>query len=139
MLRSLEQAASGAAVPGALGHPGDALLFLAGHDTNLSNISGMLDLSWRLAGYQTDETPPGGALIFSLWRDSGGHLSVRTEYLAQTLDQMRNAEHLSAAKPPASQEVRIPGCAASEVPGCSWADFQQAVSKAIDPAFVSIK
>jgi len=139
VLRSLEQAASGSAVPGALGHPGDALLFLAGHDTNLSNISGMLDLSWRLMGYQPDETPPGGALIFSLWRDSGGHLSVRTKYLAQTLDQMRNAERLSAANPPAFQEIRIPGCAASDAPGCSWADFRQALNKAIDPAFVSVK
>jgi 4-phytase/acid phosphatase len=139
VLRSLEQAASGSAVPGALGLPGDALLFLAGHDTNLSNVSGMLGLSWRLAGYQPDETPPGGALIFSLWRDSGGHFFVRTKYLAQTLDQMRNAERLNAANPPATQEIRIPGCGASEAPGCSWADFQEIVSKAIDPAFVSLK
>lgn len=138
VLHSLEQAASGSAVPGALGHPGDALLFLAGHDTNLSNLSGMLDLSWQLKGYRPDETPPGGALIFSLWRDSGGHLFVRTKYLAQTLDQMRNAERLNAANPPATQELRLPGCAASEAPGCAWADFQQTVSKAIDPAFVSI-
>jgi 4-phytase/acid phosphatase len=136
--RSLEQAASGSAVPGALGRPGDALLLLAGHDTNLSNLSGMLDLSWRLPGYQADDTPPGGALIFSLWRSSSGHLSVRTEYLAETLDQMRNADRLTLKDPPASQEVRIPGCvAADREPGCSWTDFRRIVNKAIDPAFTS--
>ena len=41
-------------------------LLLAGHDTNLSNLSGMIGLSWKLAGYQPDDTPPGGALIFAL-------------------------------------------------------------------------
>ncbi len=61
-----------AASQGALGRPGDALLVLSGHDTNLSNLSGMLGLSWNLPGYQPDDTPPGGALIFSLWRDDAG-------------------------------------------------------------------
>jgi 4-phytase/acid phosphatase len=39
---------------------------LCGHDTNLSNLSGMLGLSLKLPGYQPDDTPPGGALVFSL-------------------------------------------------------------------------
>jgi 4-phytase/acid phosphatase len=64
VLLSMEQAESGKTVPGALGRPGDALLILSGHDTNLSNLSGMLSLSWRLPSYQPDDTPPGGALVF---------------------------------------------------------------------------
>jgi len=75
--RSLEQAATGKETAGALGKPGDALLLLAGHDTNLSNLSGMLGLLWKLAGYQPDGTPPGGGLIFSVRRDAGGHYFVR--------------------------------------------------------------
>src|SRR5262249_166270 len=43
ILASLEQAASGKSVPGALGPAGGALAMLAGHDTNLSNLSGALD------------------------------------------------------------------------------------------------
>ena len=114
----MEQAASGKSTPGASGQPGDVLLVLAGHDTNLSNLSGMLGLSWRLPGYQPDDTPPGGALIFSLWRDPGtGQYSVKLRYLAQTLDQMRNAKPLSVAAPPASQDVPLPGC---YVTGCPW-------------------
>jgi 4-phytase / acid phosphatase len=141
VLRSLEQAASGKATAGALGQPGDALLVLAGHDTNLSNLSGMLGLSWKLAGYQPDDTPPGGALILSLWRDSEtGRLSVKLRYLAQTLDQMRNASPLSVASPPASQEVPMPGCEAEQRDrGCPWETARLLMQNAIDPHFTSME
>jgi 4-phytase/acid phosphatase len=106
IVHSVEQAASGHPINGALGKAGDALLVIAGHDTNLSNLSGLLGLSWLLEGYQPDDTPPGGALIFSLWQDATGVLSVRLRFVAQTLDQMRNLE----SGPPRSKEVSIPGC-----------------------------
>jgi 4-phytase/acid phosphatase len=133
--RSLEQAAAGKSIAGALGRPGDVLLLLAGHDTNLSNLSGMLGLQWKLAGYQPDDTPPGGALVFSLWRERGtGQYSVKLRYVAQTLDQMRHAEALSLAAPPESQDVALPGCPAA---GCPWEKARQAMEKAIDPEFTA--
>jgi 4-phytase/acid phosphatase len=136
VLRSLEQAASGKVTPGALGQPGDILLVLAGHDTNLSNLSGALRLSWTLPGYQPDDTPPGGALIFSLWSDPGTRqYSVKLRYVAQTVDQMRKAEPLSTATPPASQDVTLPGCDAS---GCPWKTARRILWNAIDPEFVPI-
>lgn len=135
VLRSLEQAATGKAVPGALGKSGDALLVLSGHDTNLSNLSGMLGLSWKLAGYQPDDTPPGGALIFSLWRDTaGGKYSVKLRYVAQSLDQMRDAQRLTLASPPEGQDVALPTCAAA---GCPWDAAKSILEKAIDPQFVA--
>jgi 4-phytase / acid phosphatase len=134
VLRSLDQAASGKRIRGALGKPGDAVLLLIGHDTNLSNLSGMLGLSWKLAGYQPDDTPPGGALIFSLWRDPDGQYSVKLRYMAQSLDQMRNAGKLSLAAPPESQDVALPGC---PVAGCPWEVARRAIEKAIDPEFVA--
>jgi len=137
VLRSMEQAASGKSTAGALGQPGDVLLVLSGHDTNLSNLSGMLGLRWKLPGYQPDDTPPGGALIFSLWHDSDtGQFSVKLRYLAQTLDQMRNASPLSIAAPPASQDVWVPGCQAA--PGdksCPWETARRVMQRAIDPRF----
>jgi 4-phytase / acid phosphatase len=141
VLRSMEQAASGKSTAGALGQPGDVLLVLAGHDTNLSNLSGMLGLSWKLPGYQADDTPPGGALIFSLWRDSGtGRFSVKLRYVAQTLDQMRNANPLSLAAPPAGQEVQMPGCAAAQRDrGCAWETARLVIQRAIDPQFTLIE
>jgi 4-phytase/acid phosphatase len=141
VLGSMEQAVSGKAIAGALGQPGDTLLVLSGHDTNLSNLSGMLGLSWSLPGYQPDETPPGGALVFLLWRDRGsGGYSVKLRYLAQTLDQMRNLDPLSMAVPPASQEVTMPGCeAAPRDSGCPWETARLAMRRAIDAEFTSME
>lgn len=139
VLLSMTQAALGKPVQGALGGVGDALLVLSGHDTNLSNLSGMLGLSWHLPGYQPDDTPPGGALIFSLWHNDAGVDFVTARYVAQSPDQMHNADRVTQAAPPLSQEVIIPGCkAASGSAGCSWSSFELALEKAIDSAFVAI-
>jgi 4-phytase / acid phosphatase len=108
---------------------------LAGHDTNLSNLSGMLGLSWKLPGYQPDDTPPGGALIFSLWRDSDtGAYSVKLRYVAQSLEQMRYAEPPSLAAPPEGQDVALPGCAPA---GCPWETAHRVLQNAIDPEFTA--
>jgi 4-phytase/acid phosphatase len=140
VLLSMEQAAIGKAVPGALGPPGAAVLILSGHDTNLSNLSGMLDLSWRLPGYQPNDTPPGGALVFSLWQHPGtAKYFVRTQYLAQTLEQMRSASPLTLAAPPEKDEVAVPGCEpATESSGCSWETFEKILQHAIDNRFVAM-
>jgi len=139
ILLSMEQAASGKALPGALGPPGTTLLILSGHDTNLSNLSGMLGLAWHLPGYQPDDTPPGGALIFSLWQQADtAQYFVRTQYLAPTLQQMRNTTPLTMAAPPAKEDVAVAGCESASVTlGCSWETFTKSLQKAIDNRFVS--
>jgi 4-phytase / acid phosphatase len=111
---------------------------IVGHDTNLSNLSGMLGISWLLPGYQTNDPVPGGALVFELWRSADTkQFSVRTYYTAQSLEQMRLAVPLTISAPPLRAPVFVPGCStASEGFDCSWADFQRTVSAAIDPAFV---
>ncbi|HUK33466.1 MAG TPA: histidine-type phosphatase [Vicinamibacterales bacterium] len=132
VLDSMTQAVTAAPIPGALGTAGDALLVVSGHDTNLSNISGMLGLTWSIPGYPRDDTPPGGALIFSLWTGPDGPF-VRTEYVVQTLEQMREATPLSMTRPPARVEVTIPGCATKNPSStCSWDGFARAVRAAID-------
>ncbi len=134
ILCSLEQAVSGKTTPGALGRLGDSLLVLAGHDTNLSNLSGMLGLSWKIAGYQPDDTPPGGALIFSLWRESTSVYFVKLRYVTQTLDQMRDGLPLSLATPPASQDVSLARCE-----GCPWEAARGLMKKAIASEFTSLE
>jgi 4-phytase / acid phosphatase len=110
ILESMEQEAGGHPVTGALTRPGDRLLILVGHDTNLANIAGALGLSWLIDG-RRDDTPPGSALVFELWKRRGtGEYSVRTFYVAQTLDQMRNATPLSIESPPERVPVFVPGC-----------------------------
>jgi 4-phytase/acid phosphatase len=123
IVKAMEQAASGkAAAP---------VLVISGHDTNLSNLSGMLGLSWLLPGYQADDTPPGGALVFSLWT-SAGLYSVRLQYAAQTLEQMHDGTALSRTNPPAIADVFVPGCSSgAEGYPCSWEEFRDVAAKAI--------
>lgn len=135
LLQSMEQAVQGGAITGALTKPNDRLLILVGHDTNLANISGVLNLSWILDG-RRDDTPPGGALVFELWRSqSTSTRSVRAYYIAQTLDQMRNSTPLSLTQPPQRVPVFLPACGQADG-SCRWEAFRQTLREEIDPAFV---
>jgi 4-phytase/acid phosphatase len=138
VVKAMEQAVTGKAVPGAIGKPGDSMLVIVGHDSNLSNIQGTLNLSWLIPGYQPNDTPPGGALVFELWRQpAGGEYSVRTYYTAQTLDQMRQALPLTPDSPPAKATVFVPGCSTAKAGSpCDWKAFQRTIETSIDPAFV---
>jgi 4-phytase/acid phosphatase len=141
ILASLEQAVSDKPVPGALGKPGGALAILAGHDTNLSNLSGMLDLSWKVPGQVPDDTPPESALVFSLWREgAGGEWFVKLEFVTPSLDQMRHLEKLTPDSPPARVPVAIPSCGSPRADGgCPWQAFRAAIQKAIDPKFTDMR
>jgi 4-phytase/acid phosphatase len=135
ILQSMEQEAAGHPVIGALSKPGDRLLILVGHDTNLANISGAMGLSWLIDG-RRDDTPPGGALVFELWkRHNTGEFLVRTFYEAQTLDQMRNATMLSMQNPPERVPVFLPACSQAD-DSCDWKAFQLAVQAVVPSTFV---
>ena len=135
MLQSMEQSAAGHSVAGALSRPDDRLLILVGHDTNIVTISGALGLSWLIDG-RRDDTPPGGALIFELWKErKTGEYAVRVYYTAQTLDQMRNRTPLSLDNPPERVAVFVPGCSRADA-SCKWETFQQNVRAGIDSTFV---
>jgi len=134
-LQSMVQAVEGHAVAGSLIKPEDRLLLLVGHDTNIASIAGALGLSWLVDG-RRDDTPPGGALMFELWKKAGSsEYSVRTFYVAQTLDQMRNRSPLSLASPPERVPVFVPGCGRADG-SCDWSSFQKAINAGIDPAFI---
>jgi 4-phytase/acid phosphatase len=138
ILRSMEQAASRKAVPGALDKTGDRFLLLAGHDTNISHVAGLLNISWLIPGYQRDDTPPGGSLVFRLWQEEGRY-RVETLYIAQTLKQMHEATPLSRDSGPAISPISIPGCSVKGAPyECDWNAFRQVMSNAIDPKYVRV-
>ncbi len=89
ILDTLQQASTGKGVPGALGKITDRAVILTGHDTNLSNIAGMLNVNWLIDG-RRDDTPPGGALVFELRQRAGStEDEISLYYTAQTLEQMR--------------------------------------------------
>jgi 4-phytase/acid phosphatase len=86
-----------------------------------------LSLHW-IADARSDDTPPGGALVFELWRAASGEDSVRVYYTAQTLEQMRSATVLSIENPPARVPVFIPACGRVDF-SCSLGDFETALQR----------
>jgi 4-phytase / acid phosphatase len=134
ILLSMEQAVSAKPVAGALGQPGNRVLVLAGHDTNIAHVAGMLNMSWLIPGYQRDDAPPGGALVFRVWHTEGAKgYAVEVLYIAQTLDQMREMKTLSLDSPPGIAPVFLPGCTSSDKRiDCEWSEFHRVVSGAIE-------
>ena len=106
---------------------GAKLVAYVGHDTNIANVAGMLSLSWRQPGYQRNQTPPAGALIFELRQTDEEVRTVYAYYVAQSLDDMRNASGTA----PVRTRVRIPGCGSGTA--CSLDNFAKLVERALDP------
>ncbi|HWU71631.1 MAG TPA: histidine-type phosphatase, partial [Pseudoxanthomonas sp.] len=98
---------------------GPKLTVLVGHDTNIANVGGFLDLHWTVPGYPQDDPPPGGALGFEVLADQAGQRYVRAFYRAQSMDQVRGLQPLDDANAPAYLYLDIPGCAKQ----CKLADF----------------
>lgn len=136
ILRSMEQAVKGSPVTGSLCDVRDRLLVIVGHDTNISHVGGMLGISWLLNGYQPNDTPPGGALVFELRQQDDGEVTVSTYYLAQSLEQMHKALPLTLDSPPLKSPIFVPGCSrADRAMSCPWQAFERTFENAIDPTF----
>lgn len=126
--RTLQQGVEGKAVAGAIGTPGDRLVFLVGHDTNIGPISALLGLHWNLDG-RADDIPPGTELAFELWQTPQGAFRVKVTVTMQTLLQMHEAQTLTPANPPARQVIRPPACG-DKTGACSWDEFRKIVDTA---------
>jgi 4-phytase/acid phosphatase len=106
---------------------------LVGHDTNIANIAGILDVTWTQPGYQRNQTPPAGALMFEVRTGADKKQRVYTSYLAQSLEQMRKASPLTLDAPPLKTPLRIRGCSAntSGFP-CLVDEFAVVIRNALD-------
>jgi 4-phytase/acid phosphatase len=104
-----------------------------GHDTNIANLAAIIDVSWTQLGYQRNQTPPAGALMFELRQGPDRKQRVYTSYIAQSLEQMRGAKPLTLEAPPAKTPLKLPGCSMN-APGypCLIEEFAIAVRNAID-------
>ena len=104
-----------------------------GHDTNIAQLAGMLDLTWTQSGYQRNQTPPGGALVFEVRLGADKKQRVYASYVAQSLEQMRRLTPLTLEAPPLKTPLRIRGCSANS-PGfpCLIDEFATLVRNALD-------
>ena len=95
MRSTMEQGVTGKPVPGAIGKPGDRMVILVGHDTDIATVAGALGIDW-IADGRFGDSPPGGALVFELWRSPKAGSFVRVAFTTQTLEEMRNSERTYA-------------------------------------------
>jgi 4-phytase / acid phosphatase len=105
----------------AMGHPDVSVpdvshanvAILSGHDTQLGALGGILNAHWPLGnGLVLDDMPPGGALVFELYRQSSGEYRVHLHFVYQTLAQFRHASPLPDGI--ATSPVRMPGCSGDD-------------------------
>ena len=141
IVRTLLQAATGNSMPEALGTPSDRIIGLIASNFNVTGLAGLLDLDWLVPGYQADVAAPGGALVFELRQSlKTGEFVVRTVYITQTMDQLRNRTPLTLAAPPAVAPVFIPGCSAQNATfDCALEHFVTAIGRAVDPKSVDLR
>lgn len=104
---------------------------VVGHDANLYNLAGLLDLTWQIHGALPGEALPGGALAFEQFHErERGRRYVRLAYYAQTLDQMRRRARLDLGDPPGMVSVPLPACKAEAVNDACPLDTFVAIAKA---------
>ena len=104
-----------------------------GHDTNIANLASIMDVTWTQAGYQRNQTPPAGALVFEVRLGADKKQRVYTSYVAQSPDQMRKAMPLTLELPPLKTPLRVRGCSAT-TPGfpCLMDEFAVVIRNALD-------
>ncbi|OQW41113.1 MAG: hypothetical protein A4S12_09200 [Proteobacteria bacterium SG_bin5] len=85
---------------------------ISGHDTNVANLGGLLDLHWHVQGFAPDDPSPGGAIVLERLRDARGGRYVRAYYRSQTLEGVRAASEAVVRQP-----LPLPGCRARGVAG----------------------
>lgn len=102
-----------AVLDGLTGSAAPSITLLAGHDTNIADLGGLLRLHWTVPSYPADDVPPGSALGFELLRDAAGQRYVRAFYRAQTMDQLREQRSLGGNEHASRQYLPIADCGAS--------------------------
>lgn len=100
---------------------------LVGHDSNLAYIGGALGLHWVGGDFPQDDPPPGGAIIFELWKNKAGAQKVVVRFRSQTLDEIR---HLTPLKAGAVATLKPAVCEGKPV--CDGSRFEKALSAIVD-------
>jgi len=138
--RTMLQRATGSPMTGALGTPSDKVIGLIASNSNIAGLAGLLNLDWLTPGYQADVASPGGALVFELRQSlTTGEFVVRTVYITQTMDQLRNRTPLTLAAPPAIAPVFLPGCSTHNATfDCPLTRFEAWIERTVDPKSVDL-
>jgi 4-phytase/acid phosphatase len=111
---------------------------LMGSDTQQVEIGALLGIHWKIPPYLDDETPPTGTLAFERLHDEAGKAYVRMEFVAPSLDQIRNASTIDDRSPPIRAMISLPGCEAEAKEGaCPLDRFVDLANARIDKSAVA--
>ena len=132
IVQTIEQAATNQSVVGTRVPPQSSVVIIVGHDTQLEELAGLLHLSWLMRGYQMNDAPPGGALVFELHApaDRAAEPFVRMFFVAQSMDAMRSGDGRNPNRVP----VYVPGCPRLD---CPIGTFAKIGNSAVDPSFTA--
>lgn len=92
------------------GNAAPKFTLLIGHDTNIANLAGVLDLHWHVPGYAPDDQAVTGAIGWELLSAPGGARFVRIFYQAPGVEQVRALTPLNAENPPYFAYLEQPNC-----------------------------
>jgi 4-phytase/acid phosphatase len=140
IIDTLEQAALGQPVPGAIGPSGERVVVIVGHDSNIASVGGLLGLNWWIPGTEANPLLPAGALVFELWKHPGatGGFYVKASYVCQTLEQMRQAAPGTPETAPVRAPIFVPGASGAGADfDAPLASFVRHARMVIDPAFIT--
>ncbi|WP_322966225.1 histidine-type phosphatase [Sphingomonas fuzhouensis] len=108
---------------------GPVVTMISGHDTNIANLGGLLDLHWKVPGLAADDPAPGGAIVLERLVDARGQAYVRALYRAQTVEQIRKLAD-PAAEAPYIAVLPIAGCQARGIVGlCTMKAFEAQLTR----------
>jgi 4-phytase/acid phosphatase len=134
---TLQQAADGKPLSGAIGSPQTRFLLLLGHDSNLTWLGGLLHLNWLLPNQPLNATPPGSALVFELHRNAATNRFYLMVYMmSQTLDQMRDKTPLTTGHGPSIATIFVPNCSTDTTNRCPLDQFQKLIQSTVNKPFV---
>lgn len=94
-------------------------VLLLGHDSNLSNLRGILGLNWTLPE-EPDVTAPDTALAFERWRAADGSAFVRVRIFSFRLKDLRARGTAARGE---VQTLKIPLCSKGKETHCSVRRF----------------
>lgn len=127
--QTLEQGATATKSPEIAVPAGARVVFLVGHDTQLSQLAGLLRLSWLAPQGPFNDAPPGGALVFELHAPAASPAYVRLFFAAQRMTDMR----AGIGTRPDFVPVYVPGCPSLD---CPLESFAKIVDGVVDASFV---
>lgn len=95
------------------------LTVLVGHDTNIANLAGLLDLHWHISPYARDEIPPGSGLLFRRRSDLQEGEQVSIAFFTPSLASLTRPD-IREERPQASH-LPVPGCGGKDCPARGFA------------------